>query len=417
LLSLLWFLLVRVNIQAGHQVLLPVVLLATYAALYGVPLAKRCVFPIGYLYFAIPIWGAINGLFQWGTVFAVRLLLRVFGIPVYFQGSELHLPAGVLAVEGGCSGLHFFVVAMAIAVLYWRLYAIQRPVMLLVLAASLAVLTNWLRVFVIAVAGYLTDMQHYLIRVDHYRFGWVLFAVAMIAFFVLAGRMTGSLRVQSVASKESDAKVTMQWGGIGLLPVLFALAIGPIAQWTLRLRDQNQAIAHSTITPPAEWSVASTATSNWHPVFVNADFSDLTVYRRDAIGVEVFRALYTDQRQEKKLSGYSNSIAGTGYQHASGELAAPPPLGFSRSVLAESSGKQWVVLHTYFVGQKTFAQPLPAQMYYGVSSIFSPKRIGVIAVRSECVPTCAAADALLLSFVDTLNTMLATTSDLPLENH
>jgi len=398
-LSVLWFLLMRANIQIGQQLLLPIVLLASYAAFYGVPVARRCLFPIAYLYFAIPIWGAINGVFQWGTVFAVRILLRIFGIPVYFQGSELHLPSGVLSVEGGCSGLHFFVVAMAIAVLYWRVNAIKRPVVLLAFAAGLAVFTNWLRVFVIAIAGYLTNMQHYLIRVDHYRFGWVLFGIAMGVFFFFAARMSAEVPSEPVVPREGNARSKLHWSAL----VLFAVVVGPLWQWTITMRDQGTAIVPDPLVSPPGWSAVPNTASTWKPIFANADYREATLYIRDSVAVEVFRAMYTDQRQEKKLAGFENSIVGAGHKVQSGAIASQSLPGFSSSIMADASGKKWLVLHSYFVGERRFVGPIYAQVFYGLSSIFERNRVGVLAVRSECVLSCEATEALLSPFIRALS--------------
>jgi exosortase/archaeosortase family protein len=333
-------------------------------------------------------------------VFAVRILLRVVGIPAYFQSNELHLPAGVLAVEGGCSGLHFFVVAMAIATLYWRLTAMKRPVVLFVLAASLAILSNWLRVFAIAVAGYLTNMQHYLVRVEHYRFGWVVFAMGMAGFFFIAGRMDGTARPQPPLSPAGvdTLKSNPQW----VVIVVLALAVGPVAHWGLKLRDQNTALDRETLAAPSGWSIAPEPASTWQPKFANADFSDVTRYARTATTIEVFRAKYVDQRQDKKLAGYGNSVLGAGYQDEADESAAQVLPGFSRTIMRDFKGRKWLVLHTYYVGQRAFASPVPAQVFYGISSIFTPEPVGVLAARSECAPNCDAAAALLSDFIRVL---------------
>src|SRR5690606_16830265 len=159
-----WVLVVRAGIGIVEWMALPVILILAIWAAFGPAVARRNLFPIGYLYFAIPIWGSVNGLFQSATVVAVRGLLRVVGVPSHFNGNFVEIPAGTFEIAGGCSGLHFVIVALALAALMgemrgddWRGRSI-----LLVLAGALAVVTNWIRVFVIIVAGHQTDMQHYL---------------------------------------------------------------------------------------------------------------------------------------------------------------------------------------------------------------------------------------------------------------
>lgn len=401
LLSLAWFLFIRVNVLVGQMLLLPLLILAVLAAIYGVSVARRCWFPIGYLYFAIPFWGLFNPLFQWGTVFAMRILLRALGIPAYFQGNELHLPAGMLTVEGGCSGLHYFVVAMAIAFLYWHMNGVKRPGKLLALAAGLAILSNWARVLVITIAGYMTNMQHYLVRVDHYKFGWVVFAMAMGVFFFFAGRMAVTAHDESAVSSDRGAeqRFKLQWSAA----VVLAMTFGPVLQWALTMRDAGAAIVRDAIAAPPDWTAVPATGSTWQPVFANADYREAVLYKRDAFTIEVFRALYTDQRQEKKLNGYDNSIIGRGYQDESQGFVAQGLPGFASLIIADASGRKWLVLHTYFVGQRKFASPMYAQAFYGLSSILAQSRVGVLALRSECMQSCDAAASLLSTFASSLS--------------
>ena len=59
----------------------------------------------------------------------------------------------------------------------------------LVFMAWLALLANWVRVYTVIERGYQTDMQTYLVRVSHYWFGWGVFAVALVIFFVVTDRL------------------------------------------------------------------------------------------------------------------------------------------------------------------------------------------------------------------------------------
>ena len=66
--------------------------------------------------------------------------------------------------------------------------------------AVLSLLANWVRVYVIIEAGYLTNMQHYLVRVSHYWFGWGVFALALVGFFWLTTWFTNA----AVSEPESE---------------------------------------------------------------------------------------------------------------------------------------------------------------------------------------------------------------------
>ncbi len=68
-----------------------------------------------------------------------------------------------------------------------------------------AILANWVRVFSIVLAGHLTNMKHPLITKGHYWFGWGVFAVAMVLFFVVESRFS------SPAKAKSDGEGPCRW--------------------------------------------------------------------------------------------------------------------------------------------------------------------------------------------------------------
>ncbi len=190
-LSATWYLAWIAGIEVGHQLLVPMLLLAAVAGALGLAAARAAAFPIGYLYFAIPIWTLINGKLQSLTTVGVGFLIRATGLPAYIEGNYVHIPSGTFEIAGGCSGVHFFIVALAIAALLGELDRdrLRTRALLVAIAAVMAIVMNWIRVYTIIVNGHLTDMQGFLVRVDHYYFGWALFGVMLIGFFWIARRI------------------------------------------------------------------------------------------------------------------------------------------------------------------------------------------------------------------------------------
>ena len=92
--GVLWYLAWASGIQIGHQLLLPPLMIAAVAAVGGLAVARACAFPVGYLYFAIPVWEVINGALQLLTTAAVTFLLRVTVVRAYVEGNFVHVPAG-----------------------------------------------------------------------------------------------------------------------------------------------------------------------------------------------------------------------------------------------------------------------------------------------------------------------------------
>ncbi len=188
--ELLWLLAFQSGIGLGYLVLLPVLLWLVVLIGFGVGVARALLLPLAYPYFAMPIWGVLNPLAQWGTVYAVRPLLYMAGVNAYFTGNFVHLSSATIEIAGGCSGLRYIMVGLAIATLLGELRndSVRMRMQLLALATALAVIGNWIRVFIVILAGDLTHMQHYLVKRSHVGFGWCVFGVAMLIFFLIERR-------------------------------------------------------------------------------------------------------------------------------------------------------------------------------------------------------------------------------------
>ncbi|HEX6397968.1 MAG TPA: exosortase A, partial [Steroidobacteraceae bacterium] len=188
--ALAWQFALRAGIQVAYLSLLPVLLAAGVALLLGPRALRAAAFPLGFLYFAMPVWDYVNPLLHWLTIHVVRIGLRLVGIPSFFSGDLVQIPAGMFEIQGGCSGLHYVIVGLAIAVLLGELRqdSWRERLRWIAVGGALAIFSNWVRVFSIIVMGHLTHMQSYLVRVSHYSYGWFVFMAALGAFFWYVAR-------------------------------------------------------------------------------------------------------------------------------------------------------------------------------------------------------------------------------------
>ena len=381
--SLLWTILERANIEAGHQILFPFLIWSAIYAVCGKLIALRVAFSCGFLIFAIPVWDVINSLLQSLTVAAESVLLALSGIPAYIEGNTVHLAAGVFEVAGGCSGLHFFIVGLAIAALQgeigrdnWKVRA-----QLLLIGFGLSIFTNWLRVYIIIVAGYLTEMRHYLVSVEHYRFGWVVFAGVLVVFFFIARRLP--------ASSPAEPMKIRTHGEISYSRLAFGLAcMGVVPAYALLVPVQANT-TDAGVTLPSDlvgWSGphASDA-SAWAPQYPGADRIERGAYLADVGGrVEVFIATYAVQKQNKELIGYGNSLVGGNVS----VLAHKRLDGEQSEMLIEDERGRALIRYGFKIGEVRTSRTVLAQLWYGVASMWSAPLSQIVAVRSSCEPDC-----------------------------
>src|ERR1700746_788380 len=186
---IVWLVSYRASIEGLEVPLQPLIFWLAVTTAFGWAVGRLLLFPGAFFYFAVNIWFGVP--LQNLTVLVMRGLFPLTGPATLIEGDLIHIPNGTFAIEEGCSGLHFMIVGLAVAALYGEQRRDSWPVRLRLLAlmGGLALLANWVRVYTVIEAGYLSDMQSYLVRVSHYGFGWCVFAVALLVFFWLAPRL------------------------------------------------------------------------------------------------------------------------------------------------------------------------------------------------------------------------------------
>ena len=406
LLSVCWLVFYRAGIELLHQVLLPAIaIVAVYAAI-GFANGRRLTFPLAYLYFAIPIWSVGNEILQTLTVVAVRLLLYVSNVPAFVTGNFVYIPSGAFEIAGGCSGLHFFIVAVAIAAIFGEIHqdSLRVRIKQILLAATLAVVTNWIRVYTIIVAGHLTDMRHYLITVDHYYFGWFLFVFTMAAFFWLASRMpTRPL----VAASTGIGSRTSSWVSAAIIAVIVA-GVGPALDALSPIRAASAApmLLPELQTP---WQGPHAASpEDWQPKYPGADWAQVADYRKEGRTASGFVAQYLQQRQGKELVGFDNSLPGSG---AGVETREVINTGAGEAVLLQTEDKtgRSMIAYRFLIGDAHRVGDFSAQLTYAVASLRGPLVSQLVAARARCTGAdCSVARTDATELLEQLDRQIAT---------
>ena len=397
---LAWLVCYRASIESLEVALLPVIFWLAATAVFGGAVGRLLLFPVAYLYFALPIWYStpLKDL----TVLAMHGLLRITGPAALFTGDVIHIPNGAFRIEEGCSGVHFMIVGLAVAALYgeqerdpWRIRAWQLGLM-----AVLAVLANWVRVYTVIEAGYLTDMQSYLVRVSHYGFGWAVFAATLVVFFVLVSRF-GPATVPAaapLAASPADPHPRLLHGAsvAALLVLLPALSAGA-------------RLAHPA--PPAPGAAGVDAPASWHALPVDLHSAWLPVFagadelRRQAFGnsagatVEVLSVVYRTQRQGAELVGETSSILGDELQPHAERVVGSPGGAFRETEVADRTGVHSLIWWRYQVAGRNLVEPFAQQLWYGINAIIWNPPAALIALHTACAVDCNSARRTLGEFV------------------
>lgn len=399
-LSAAWIWFWRAAIQELQLLLLPLILFSALFAALGRRIARLLVFPVGFLYFALPFWDDINGIVQGLSAKVTGLLIWTTGIPAYVSGHFVHLPGGTIEIARSCSGLHEFIVGLALATVYGKLSneSWRRRLIWIGVMGSLSLAVNWVRISTVVIAAYETDMRSSLVE-NHYWLGWWLFAFVFAGFLWWTGRRPAipdgpSSDEHRHGSRDSPAGAMRMRPVVGTLAVLAAL---PVLAYGMDW-------ANSTPTPLAaiQWPVAPAGwkgpmgpqPSDWQPYFVNPSSESLAKYLDpNGQSIEAFVVVYRVQTQRAKLLGYGNDLLGRKdpLRQQSERLASSPDGHWREIMVVDSGGSRSLIWVRYRIGSRLFVQPRVSQLWYGLIAVAKPPVSSLTALRSKCVPNCEAA--------------------------
>ena len=395
-----WLVTYRASIEGLEVPLLPLIFWLTLTTAFGWSVGRLMLFPVAYLYFAVNVWYGTP--LQHLTLLVVRGLLAVTGPAASIQGDLIHIPNGTFRIEEGCSGLHFMIVGLAVAALYGEQRRDRWPIRLrqLALMAGLALLANWVRVYTVIEAGYLTDMQSYLVRVSHYGFGWCVFAVALLIFFWLAPRL-GAEEPQPPAAPATVAPRPAELRGV--FTAVAILAALPLLSWAAReLHAAPPAADPAAALPPrAPWyPVPVDVRSAWQPVFAGADALQRRAYGKvDDDAVEVLSVAYRVQQQGAELVGETSTLTGARLQAQAEQLVDSGAGPFRETEVVDASGARSLIWSRFQVAGRIMVGPVTQQLWYGVNALAWKPPAGLVALRSPCQPDCGSARRALQDFV------------------
>lgn len=396
--SLLWLVAWRAGIQVIGMMLVPLMAAGAFVTAFGWKAFRRCWFAFAFLFLSVPIWDAVLPLLQYISVQAVKLLLRLSDIPAYFAGNAFQIPSGVFEIADGCSGLHFFVVGLTVSLLHGEVMrdSWRTRVKMVLLALLMAMATNWLRIYIIVLAGYLTDMQHRLVTDEHYSFGWFMFAGMMVLYFLIVRRWPAS--PEAAPGPEEATGPALPRRGLALAVAGLMITPGWLLLDANRASDERLA----QFVPSALRDAAATEFhGDWQPQFPAHDREWRATALHDGADLQLYAVAYAEQRQGKELTGHTVSVLGASLQR---RKAARGPGEWLEIEATDTAGTRWLVWYSYQIDGRGFVSASRMQVYYGLRSLVDSPASSLVALRTRCAADqCAQARAVLNSFVGTLH--------------
>ena len=308
-------------INAATQFSFVAMLVLLVPAVLGWRVAREMVFPLGFLFFCVPVGEfLLPQLMDWTAKFTV-VALRLSGLPVYQEGLQFIIPSGQWSVVEACSGVRYLIASAMVGTLYAYLsyHSNRRRLGFVAFALALPLVANWARAYLIVMIGHLSG-NTLAVGVDHLIYGWLFFGIVMLAMFLIGARWAQP-ELPLVPPPREVAPAAAGAGWLAAVAVLFAIALPTTAGVLLRQGHSAPIAALPAVSAEPGWSDQTVPSDAWVPDFEGANAALHQEFTGPAqVGaakprVGLHLQYFRDQDYERKLVSSSNAVVAAEDKH------------------------------------------------------------------------------------------------------
>lgn len=381
--ALLWLAGDLVAVNAASQFALVTQLVLCVPAILGWQVTRAMAFPLGFLFFAVPVGDfMLPQLVEWTADFTVAAL-RLSGVPVYRDGQHFVIPSGSWSVVEGCSGIRYLIASVTVGTLFAYLSYRDPKRRLMFIAVSIVVplIANWLRAYMIVMIGHLSSNQ-LAVGVDHIIYGWVFFGAVILVMLFIGARWadahdaTGK-QPMDVATRRLTSESTSLPRTLIATGAAFLVVMSPhLARQALALGTNAEPVHLAQVLAKAPWQQTGAPPSNWVPAFKHASAAVHTGYlgpQGQQIGLHL--SYYRQQNRERKLVSSINTLVISDDKHwalaSTGSAQAGiggQALRVGESILREwelgrvGGGQRLLIWRFYYVNDRFTASDVRAKL-------------------------------------------------------
>ncbi len=388
--------LVAVNAVTHFSLVLLLVL--AVPSILGWSVASAMAFPLGFLFFAVPIGDfMLPQLMEWTADFTV-LALRLSGIPVYREGLQFIIPSGAWSVVEACSGIRYMIASVTVGCLfaYLSYTGLKKRLVFVGVAILVPLVANWLRAYMIVMIGHLSGNE-LATGVDHLIYGWVFFGVVILIMLFIGARWADApMPAAGPVSPAAPigAAPRGKSAAIAAFTVLLIVASPHLLERLLAIGMNTSEVALNAPVARAPWQSATNPPSDWVPAF---KFPAATIHlgftgpQGEAVGLHL--SYYRVQDYERKLVTSVNVLVTSDdkqWAQVSGGSATTQLAGQSFTVAAATlrnqaggltaSGQRLQVWRFFWVNNRFTASDALAKIQGALSRITGQGDDGAIVV-------------------------------------
>ena len=313
LVAFAWLLGDLAAVNSITQFALMALLVLTVPAVLGLGVARTIMFPLGFLFFAVPVGEfLLPQLMAWTADFTV-LALRASGIPVFREGMNFVIPSGNWSVVEACSGVRYLIASFMVGTLFAHLNyrSARRRWIFVGISIAVPIVANWVRAYLIVMIGHLSD-NRFAVGADHLIYGWVFFGVVIGLMYAIGAWWSESeapsppaATVANAPARRRSASAFVAAGAVtailALAPHVALRAIGAVPMAALPVLAGFNEL-------PGVWQASDQAVAAWKPAFQNPTSELQATYTADGRHVGLYIGYYRQQDYRRKLVSSENEL-------------------------------------------------------------------------------------------------------------
>lgn len=261
------------------------ILPALVLTFFGWKVARLLLFPLAFLFFAIPVGLSLISPLQDITANIATKALDLSGVPVVREGRLLVVPNGLWEIAEECSGVRFLIASVTLgtlcAFLLYRSWL--RRLIFLAAAVAVPIIANGFRAYGIILLGYLSN-NRLAKGVDHIVYGWLFFSFVLIVLLGAGWRWrqrTDVFHLDSAAPAAAGSAAPSAGSTVGTLVLVAIAAIAVLAVAPLSAHaligspTANSSISLPPVLAAPPWISSGPDPSSWRPHIggISADMS------------------------------------------------------------------------------------------------------------------------------------------------
>lgn len=301
----LWMVARLMNINVVEQYAYVALLIGAAWLILGHAASRVILFPLFFLLLMVPNGDNFLPLLMDIATDITVFTLRLWGLPVYREGTFFSIPGSDWSVVEGCSGIRYIISSVTLGMLYAYLTyrTLWKRIAFTVAAFVVPIIANGLRAVLIVLIAHYSDMRMAL-GVDHFIYGWVWFGIVMLIMFAV-----GNIWREDMP--EHDRQAAPPAGHrLAVVPatvLLVVVALFPAYSVQMEQRTPLPSPLARVAVPPG-WQVAEAPVTTWTPRWSGLDDQRSLHLRQGEAQAMLFLGWYGSQRQGAELINFDNKL-------------------------------------------------------------------------------------------------------------